>query len=614
MTSYSFSPEFVSDLRSRVNIVEVVGDYVSLTRSGVNYKGLCPFHSEKTPSFMVHPGKGIFHCFGCGVGGDVIGFLMRIENLSYPEALERLARRAGVDLTPYERRQGSEASRQRAASERQRLTRAVAAAQAFFVRCLQENLAGAVGDYLEKRNITPDEARRFALGYAPEAWSALKDELHRRRIPEADAVAAGLLVRKEGSGHTYDRFRNRLMFPIRDVNGIVVGFGGRILGDGEPKYLNSPESPIFNKRQLLYDLPHARSAIGRAGKVFLVEGYMDALSLYRRGIDNVVATLGTALSPENVAAVKRHASRVAVLFDNDKAGRNAAFRALPLFMTVGIMPDIVLLPEGIKDPDELAAGCEREDLVQALERQRPLFDLFLEERGAGLENYNDRLQFLREVLEMVGRLPKESLRGLALRGAATVLHLAEEIVLDEYRQLWRYRRTDRVVASAASRPNGGENTKEKALPSRSRPRPEEIVLKTLLDYPELALPVRDKFRSLVEDEVYRVFFAEFLAWLEAVRNAGSELKISLLDHLASSVQGEILTALYAQLVSLPVAAASGRETAERMIADCFRSLDKHRRNERGFNLNRELAECRNEERMFELLRRKMELKKGIVKY
>ena len=615
MTSYFFPPEFVSDLRSRVNIVELVGDYVSLTRSGVNYKGLCPFHGEKTPSFMVHPDKGIFHCFGCGVGGDAIAFLKRIENLSYPETLERLGRRLGIDLSPYERRRGSEEARKRAASERERLTRVVAAAQDFFVRSLRENLGGAVGAYLEKRGITPAEAARFGLGLAPDAWSALKDELRRRRISEADAVAVGLLVRKEGSSHTYDRFRNRLMFPIHDINGVVVGFGGRILGDGEPKYLNSPESPIFNKRELLYDLHHARPAIGRTGRVFLVEGYMDALTLYRCGIDNVIATLGTALSVENVAAVKRQSRRVAVFFDNDAAGRNAAFRALPLFMAVGIMPDIVLLPDGVKDPDELAAGLDHEGLVQALERQRPLFDLFLQERGAGLENYNDRLTFLREVLEMIGRLPEESLRGLALRSTAATLHLAEEIILDEYRQLKR--RRSRSQAAGAPLPNrpaaaAAGQTRESAA---ERPRPEEIILKTLLDYPELAADVQEKLGAMIGSSGCGRLFDVMTGLLEATPDslAPEALAASLLDRIAGlAEEGEELGSLYARLIHLPVAVAEDLETARRIVADCLFSLERRRRNEQSHDLDRELAVCRDEAQMFEILQRKMELKKSLL--
>ncbi|MCD6292509.1 MAG: DNA primase [Deltaproteobacteria bacterium] len=309
MTSYSFPPEFVSDLRSRIDIVELVGDYVALTKAGVNYKGLCPFHGEKTPSFTVHQGKAIFHCFGCGAGGDAISFLKRIENLSYPETLIRLATRAGIDIAPYERRQGSVAAQARARSERENLERAVACAQNFFVSRLQSNLQGGVGCYLEKRGINPAQAKAFGLGFAPDSWSSLKNELGRQRIDEKVAVAAGLLVQKEGSNRRYDRFRDRLIFPIRDVSGTVIGFGGRSLGDGEPKYLNSPESPIFNKRRLLYDLHHARPAIAKTGSAFLVEGYMDALSLYLRGVDNVIATLGTALSEENVVAVKRYTKK-----------------------------------------------------------------------------------------------------------------------------------------------------------------------------------------------------------------------------------------------------------------------------------------------------------------
>ena len=609
MTSYSFPPEFVSDLRSRVDIVELVGDYVSLTRAGVNYKGLCPFHGEKTPSFMVHPGKGIYHCFGCGVGGDAISFLKKIENLSYPETLERLARRAGIDLTPYERRRGSEKEQARARSERENLTRVVAAAQAFFVRQLEAQLGGAVGAYLKKRGISPDQARRFGLGFAPDAWSGLKDELRRQGLKEDFAVQAGLLIKKEETGRTYDRFRNRLMFPIRDVSGTVVGFGGRILGEGEPKYLNSPESPIFNKRRLLYDLHHARPAIAKSGRALLVEGYMDALALYLRGVDNVVATLGTALSEENVQAVKRYCGRVAVFFDSDRAGRAAAFRALPLFMAAGIMPDIVLLPEGVKDPDELAAGLDDEELARALERQAPLFDLFLSERGQGLTNYNDRLTFLREVVAMVAKLPDAGLRGLALRAASESLHLAEEIVLEEYRRLRRRRGPAGRENPAAG--SGGGSERSVSGPASRTMAPEEMILAVLLNYPGLAREVADAYPAQVANpDCCRLFAALLELELgEPAGDPGSELLSRLA--VGDEAEYERLSTLYARLVHLPIG-VEDEDTARRVVDDCLFSLKKRSRREMSLDLDRELSQCRDEEKMFELLRRKMELKRELL--
>lgn len=596
MTSYSFPPEFVADLRARVDIVSLVSDYVALTKAGANYKGLCPFHGEKTPSFTVHEGKGIFHCFGCGVGGDAIGFLKRVENLSYPETLIRLATRTGIDISPYERRRGSLKEQEKVRSERENLSNAVACAQNFFTRLLQDNLNGAVGAYLKKRGITPVAARKFGLGFAPDAWSALKEEFQRQRISESVAVAAGLLVRKESTNRTYDRFRDRLMFPIRDVSGTVIGFGGRSLGDGEPKYLNSPESVIFNKRRLLYDLHHARPAIGKIGSAFLVEGYMDALSLYLRGIDNVVATLGTALSEENVVAVKRYTRKVAVFFDNDKAGQAAAFRSLPLFMAVGIMPDIVRLPEGVKDPDQLAAGLDDAGLEQALTRQMSLFDLFLQEKGASLAAYSDRLQFLRQVIEMIIRLPDEPLRGMALRTTAESLHLAEEIVLDEYRRLRqnpRFRREERPQTETSG-----------AVVRTPVASPDEIVLATFLLYQDLLEEFGEDYQALVENRDCARFFQEFKQWCASGN-------CDLLQHLVGSGEDETLVSLYARLLHLP-APAEDLGVARKVVSDCFMSLRKRQGNVVGRDLDRALTQCHDEEQMFALLRQKMELKKRLM--
>ncbi len=609
MTSYSFPPEFVSDLRSRIDIVELVGDYVSLTKAGVNYKGLCPFHEEKTPSFTVHQGKAIFHCFGCGEGGDAIGFLKRIENLSYPETLVRLANRAGVDISPYERRRGSVEAQAKARSERENLEAAVACAQNFFARNLQANLNGQVGLYLQKRGINPVQAKTFGLGFAPDAWSALKDELGRQGIDERVAVAAGLLVQKEGTNRRYDRFRDRLIFPIRDVSGTVIGFGGRSLGDGEPKYLNSPESPIFNKRRLLYDLHHARPAIAKTGSAFLVEGYMDALSLYLRGVDNVIATLGTALSEENVAAVKRYTSKVAIFFDNDRAGKAAAFRSLPLFMAVGIMPDIVLLPAGVKDPDQLAAGLDDPDLQQALARQVSLFDFFLKEKSTGLDGYNDRLQFLREVLEMILRLPDDPLRGMALRATAETLRLAEEIVLDEYRRIRQHRqqyparggeRSATPVVSGSTQ--GGLSTR---LSSGVVSRPEEMILATFLSFPQVHDEFCTDYLDLVESQDCCNLCREL------AQCAGGDDGRALLQQLSGSVEGEALCSLYARLVHLP-APAEDLEVARKVVCDCLSSLRKRQAQEQARNLDRELTQCHDEGQMFALLRRKMEIKKRLM--
>ena len=608
MTSYFFPPEFVADLRSRVDIVGLVGDYVALTKSGVNYKGLCPFHGEKTPSFTVHEGKGIFHCFGCGVGGDAIGFLKQIENLSYPETLIRLALRSGIDISPYERRQGSVQAQEKARSERENLSHAVACAQKFFTRQLNDNLHGQVGAYLKKRGINPAAAKRFGLGFAPDAWSALKDEFRRQRIDERVAVAAGLLVQKEGTNRRYDRFRDRLMFAIRDVSGTVVGFGGRSLGDGEPKYLNSPESPIFNKRRLLYDLHHARPAIGKTGSAFLVEGYMDALSLYLHGVDNVVATLGTALSEENVAAVKRYTRKVAVFFDNDRAGQAAAYRSLPLFMAVGIMPDIVLLPEGIKDPDQLASGLDDAGLEQALTQQMSLFDLFLREKGSSLAAYSDRLQFLREVIGMIIRLPDEPLRGMALRATAESLHLAEEIVLDEYRRMRQSSRRPSFQAGDRLQNQAAGPVSESSLRQSSLPKvaaPDEIVLAVFLLYQPLLEEFSDEYLGLVENQDCRRLFQE-------LGRCSGEGNRDLLQQLAgSSGEDDSLSTLYARLVHLP-APPEDLVVARKVVVDCLLSLRKRKGDKAARDLDRELTVCRDEEQMFALLRQKMELKKKLM--
>jgi DNA primase len=307
------------EIRSRVDIVEVVSQFVPLKRTaGSNWKGLCPFHAEKTPSFNVNPAKGIFHCFGCGVGGDVFGFLMRQERLTFPEAMRVLARRAGVDLP--------DAPTGASVGERESLRRAMERAAEFYA----EALAGPAGlrarEYLAGRGIEVEVARRFGLGWAPEGWDALLGFMTRHGFAPELLESAGLVVPRQGGGH-YDRFRGRLLFPIRDPQGQTVAFGGRSLGSDQPKYLNSPETPIHSKGQLLFALDLARDAIRARGRALLVEGYVDCLMAHQHGFTETVAALGTAFTPAQLALLRRHASEVVTFFDADAAGQQAAERA-----------------------------------------------------------------------------------------------------------------------------------------------------------------------------------------------------------------------------------------------------------------------------------------------
>ena len=315
-----YSQQLLDEIRSRADILEIVGQVVKLKRTGENWKGLCPFHSEKTPSFTVNPKRNIYHCFGCGAGGDAFSFLMRQERVAFPEAVRTLADRAGVALPDAGQRAPEVDGKLEA------LRRAMALAAEFYTRSLWEPGGEKARAYLEQRGVDPEVAKRFGLGYAPESWNALLGVMARQGIGEDVLVQAGLILARQNGPGFYDRFRGRLLFPIRDVQGRVVAFGGRALSGEEPKYLNSPETPLYVKGQILYALDVARIAMRERSRAIIVEGYLDCLMAHQHGFGETVAALGTAFTPAQLGLLRRYADEVVALFDADAAGQKASSR------------------------------------------------------------------------------------------------------------------------------------------------------------------------------------------------------------------------------------------------------------------------------------------------
>ena len=348
----------VDEVRARADIVQVIGDLVPLKKSGKDYKACCPFHDEKTPSFYVVPAKGFYKCFGCGESGDVFAFLMKRHGLSFVDAVKHVAASSGVEIREVNRGQTGE-------DPFRYLYEANAFARMFFQDSLwDEATGGPATAYLEERGIDRDTAERFGLGYAPDAWRGLHEAASHHGIGEEVLIEVGLVTRSEKRKDPYDRFRGRLTFPIENLSGKVVGFGGRVLGvgrEGSPKYVNSPESPIYHKGGILYGLSWAKNTIRRQGTALMVEGYMDVVSLAAAGFENTVAPLGTAVTSDQVVLLRRFASRAHLLFDSDAAGLKATFRAADLLLAGGVHPCVVTLPTG-EDPDSIVhsegAGAE----------------------------------------------------------------------------------------------------------------------------------------------------------------------------------------------------------------------------------------------------------------
>ncbi|HSB41840.1 MAG TPA: DNA primase [Methylomirabilota bacterium] len=386
-----FSPQLLDEIRSRADIVEIVGQFVKLKRAGENWKGLCPFHTEKTPSFTVNPKRNIYHCFGCGTGGDVFSFLMRQDRVAFPEAVRALAERAGVALP--------EASPRAATAEDklEALRRVMAQAAQFYSQALWERGGEKARAYLEQRGVDPEMARHFGLGYAPESWNALLGVMGRQGIGEDTLVQAGLALARQNGPGFYDRFRGRLLFPIRDVQGRVVAFGGRALSGEEPKYLNSPETPLYVKGQTLYALDVAKTTIRERGRVIIVEGYLDCLMAHQHGFGEAVAALGTAFTAAQLGLLRRYADEVVALFDADLAGQKASTRLEEMmndvmdlqnlgwsvartgsFEKAGHLPiRVALLPPG-HDPDSLLRAEGAAALTARLDSARPLLSFVLE--------------------------------------------------------------------------------------------------------------------------------------------------------------------------------------------------------------------------------------------
>lgn len=414
----------INEIKNLTNIVEVISDYLSLRKVGRNYVGLCPFHSENKASFTVSPEKQIYHCFGCGAGGNVFNFLMRYHNLSFPEVIKELARRHGVILpftkkTVYEQQQDE---------LRSRILNINRLAADYYQEILDTDPQGAkVRTYLNNRGISREVISEHRLGYAKESWNDLRNFFQKKGISLDLVEKAGLLISKK-TGDYYDRFRDRIIFPIIDVYGEVVGFGGRVLDDSVPKYINSPETPVYHKGHSLYGLNVAKDFIRKEGCFLIVEGYFDLLALHTHGIKNIVSTLGTALTRDHIRRLKGYASQGIIIFDSDQAGLNAASRSLSLFLEENVTAKILVLPQGF-DPDSYIFRFGKGPFKKALRDTSPLFEFFLERVvkrfGVSVEG---KIGVLKELVPVLANIRNPLEQSIYVKKVAETLDVDENIV------------------------------------------------------------------------------------------------------------------------------------------------------------------------------------------
>ncbi len=427
---------FRDELVARCDIVDVVSDYVTLTPKGGSYWGLCPFHGEKTPSFHVLPDRQLYHCFGCGKGGGVISFIMDVENLPFPDAVRLLAKRAGMEVPEENLDEGSRRKRGRLLELNKEAAR--------FFHSQLHSPQGAEGlAYLQKRGLTRGVMTRFGLGFAPDSWDSLLLAMTQKGFSKGDLLAVGLVVSNKKGGF-YDRFRNRVMFPIIDLRGDVIGFGGRVLGDGTPKYLNSPDSPVFNKSRNLFALNLAKNT--KQGHLILTEGYMDTISLHQAGFDCAVASLGTSLTGDHAKLLSRFAKEVILCYDGDTAGIRAADRAIPMLERTGLKVR-VLRVTGAKDPDEYIKTYGREAFARLLDQSQNYVDYNLRQlqEQYNLEEPIQRTEFARAGAELLSQLDSPVEREVYAGQLAQTSGVGKQAILQEIKRcrgqrLWQAKR------------------------------------------------------------------------------------------------------------------------------------------------------------------------------
>ncbi len=491
----------IRDIAERVPIFDVVSPCVSLVKAGKYYKGLCPFHTEKTPSFTINPERNTFHCFGCNTGGDVYAFYMKFHNVPFMHAVQELARQAGVPLQEHlvERSSKEEEAFRRAVG----LNRAVAE---FYQSVLLENPAAEPARrYLEGRGIGQEIIREFSLGYAPNAWDGLLQFLSRKRAPLELATALGLIApRKSGRGH-YDRFRNRIMFPITGTTGQVLAFGGRTMDEDGPKYINSPESFLYRKGSVLYGLHLAHTAVRDADRAVLVEGYMDLITLHKGGFRNTVAVLGTSLTVQQIQVLKRYSRNFLLLFDGDDAGKKASFRNLPEFLEKGIRASAVYLPS-TEDPDSYLRKEGKEAFQHKMDGAAPLLDLFLREKTESIgprDPIDQKIALLRDILPLLRKIPDRLEQQFRIRALSERMGIEELFLREELSKHTKDKRKDQEPPAPAVTGNRG-----------AWPPEEKIVCQILIQYPGL-IPqlsdanVLDSFSHAALKEFVRILASDY---------------------------------------------------------------------------------------------------------
>ncbi|MCG8638249.1 MAG: DNA primase [Desulfobacterales bacterium] len=478
--------EKVSEILNTSDIVDIVSESVILKKSGRNFFGLCPFHSEKTPSFSVNPSKQIFHCFGCSAGGNVLTYVMKYHGLSFPEAVRMIARKYNIAIETRE----IDPEKRRQIQLKEELFRLNKRVMGYYHNCLKSGSQSVEArEYLNQRGLSGDMVDEFKLGFSPDAWDSVVRQFKGFKTSKNVAVQSGLVLKRQQSDGYYDRFRNRIMFPIFDVNMQVAGFGGRVMDDAMPKYMNSPETPVYNKSRILYGLHAAKQHCRQQGILYIVEGYFDFLSLYQHGIKNTVATLGTALTPDHIRILKGYAPKMVLVFDSDAAGISAAKRSIKLFGKEGVDTRVLVLPDG-SDPDSYVVTHGQKAFKKLADDAKSVIPFLLkvstDTHGLSVEG---RIKILDDMKVHLSQIQDSALRSLHVKELAEILKIDEKAVLEKVR--------DQALNQSGKKGSltGAEPVQEHP---ESDPR-EKQMISMMLNYPQILEDVR---KTKVLDSFY----------------------------------------------------------------------------------------------------------------
>jgi DNA primase len=511
----------IDEIKQRVDIVDVVSQYAKLTKAGRTFRALCPFHTEKNPSFFVYPEQQSWHCFGaCNTGGDVFSFVMKKQGIDFGEALRQLAQRAGVTLPSRAERGGED-------RERQKLYEANEAAAQYFQSQLNAATAKKAKAYLLKRGLSEKAIADFQLGYSPEKWEALKQHLIDSGYAEAELLSAGLIIEGEG-GKTHDRFRNKLMFPIADARGRITGFGARVLDESLPKYINSPQTPLFDKSSTLYGINLAKDAIRQQGLAVIVEGYLDVITAHQNGFQNVVASMGTSVTEKQVSILKRLSKNMALALDADAAGEEATLRAVSYENTLDAEVKVIIMPKG-KDPDDVIK--EDAKAWEGLVREAlPIVDYTFNVVSAGLDltKASGKAQAVDKLLPIVAEIKNPIRQAHYLQKLAQLLNVSERSI---------------EAALARIKPKPGRIKLKEAAPPSQHPLlsspVEEYCLALLLQHPELKGNAQELLAEYFENSENREIF---IAWQQSdkIEVVKEKLEPEIHEHLESLLTRELL--------------------------------------------------------------------------